>query len=693
MAPPDTSALVADPFAPVFTKNGRTYRCVASLAGLERLAETLAAVPVLAFDWETTTALLWDPTFDYLGISLAASTTEAYYIPIGHELPPQRSLFTPVAPPKISLEAIRTHLGPILQRVELLMHNAKFDASVCRRAGLPFNAQKIWDTYIAASLVNSTRESFLNLKHLTREWLGREVKELKDIAADYNMRHVPLELVLEYAGDDACNTYALWEVERARFAQCSSRVSEIFRRLEMPIVPLVAKMEQTGIRVDRSRLEEISRWADRVRTKALEFMRRRCDFPFDPARPEHVRSMLYDRLCLPVARKGGKETAERKQLKVIFETMKEPQKSVARPFFKAWMAWGQAQKILTTYTHSIWDNLDQNGRIHPSFFQVDTMTGRMSSGKPVNFQNMPRDDGLLDVRSAFIPDPGWVFILADYSQMEFKIAAGLSGDSKLVAAANDRKADVHTATARAIFHIPDDEPVTDEQRQAAKTTTYAIQYLTTPFGLSKQLLVKEPVAKQIIVAFFGLYPGLKQWILRTQQQITDQGFSETYYGRRRWGNPKFLQSPVPELREDELRKLTNHVVQGTGADVTKLAMKRVDRWFRQEHLQSWIAGQIHDELVILSPLTEAVTVARKVEELMRDRIGDVTLPVDATIKVSLSKSKQAKWPGACHGGDRAEQHGARPEVPGVEGHGTPGDQPAGRQPPDGRGTRVGALDR
>lgn len=290
-----------------------------------------------------------------------------------------------------------------------------------------------------------------------------------------------------------------------------------------------------------------------------------------------------------------------------------------------------------------------------------------SSGKPVNFQNMPRDDRLFDVRSAFVPDPGWVFILADYSQMEFKIAAGLSGDAKLIAAANNPKIDVHTTTARAIFHIPDDHAVTKEQRQAAKTTTYAIQYLASAYGLSKMLLIKEKAAKQIIAAFFGLYSGLEAWIERTQREILTCGFSETFYGRRRWGNPKFLQSPLRDVREEELRKLTNHVVQGTGADITKMAMKRVNRWFRETRLQSWIAGQIHDELVILSPEAEAVTVAAKVEELMATRVLDVWLPVEATIKTSLSKSKQAKWPGGCHVRG-TEQHCETPEVGRPQGH-------------------------
>lgn len=642
-----TSAIVGEPFAPVIQRDGRTYRCVASLAGLEQMCQDLANAPMLSVDWETTTAELWDPTFDFLGLAVAASSTEAYYIPIGHQLPVQRGFFQK-EPPRISLEAIRHHLGPLLEKAQLVMHNAKFDALVFQRAEIPINTDDLWDTYIAAGLVNETREPRLNLKHLTREWLGREATELKDVTGtkSHNMQTSPIELVTEYAGADACNTFALQKVEQQRFEKYSDKVYTLFRKLEMPIVPIVANMEQQGVLVNVERLHEIHAWATTVQERALARLQRECSYPFDPAKSEHVRNMLYDELCMPVARKGGQETAERRQLEVIFELMKGPPRERARPFFKAWCAWSKARKITSTYTHSIWSRLDQHGRIHPSFFQIDTMTGRMSSGRPVNFQNMPRDDRLFDVRSAFVPDPGYVFILVDYVQMEFKIAAAFSQDPKLVAAANDPKSDVHKNTARAIFKLNSLDDVTKDQRQAAKTTTYQIQYLCSAYGLSKALLVELKEAEQIINAFYEEYPGLQVWVANTKRKIKDQGFSVTYYGRRRWANRKLLESPVPDTRESEMRKLVNMVVQGTGADVIKLAMKKVARYFREQGLRSQILGQIHDELVILSPIEEAAIVAPAVEQLMTTRILDVTLPVEATIKTSLSKSKQAVWSGA-----------------------------------------------
>lgn len=644
--------IIDDAFAPVATHGDRTYRCVNSLVGLERLCEILRGAKTAALDWETTTAELWSPEFDYLGIALAVDSKEGYYIPLGHELPAQRSIFRPKAPVKISLEMVRKYLGPILPKLQLLMHNAKFDAAVLRRAEIPFNPNTVWDTYIAAGLVNDTREKKLGLKALTREWLGRDALEIKDLTGNkklINMRWTPLESVIRYAGDDACNTVQLWRVEREKFKRYggpTGKLYQIFRKMEMPIVPIVGRMEQRGIKVDVAKLQAIEKHAALVCAKAEDHLRRACTYPFEPGRPDHVRHMLYDELCLPVARKGGKDTAERKQLEVIFELMKGEPRRRAQPFFKAWCAWSKANKIRNTYTSSIWDRLDSEGRIHPSFFQIDTLTGRMSSGRPINFQNIIRDAGkLLDVRSAFVPDPGWVFILADFSQMEFKIASAMSQDPRLIEAANNPDIDVHVNTARAIFNIPEGGIVTADQRQAAKTSTYAIQYLASAYGLAKMLLLKPHEAEKIIRAFYGLYPGLEAWVERMKESILQKGYSSTFYGRRRWADKKLLLSPQPDTRESEFRKLVNMRVQGTGADIIKLAMKHVDRWFRESGLRSHIVGQIHDELVILSPEDEAAMVAPKVEEIMTTQILDVTLPVETDIKTSLSKSKAALWPG------------------------------------------------
>ena len=254
---------------------------------------------------------------------------------------------------------------------------------------------------------------------------------------------------------------------------------------------------------------------------------------------------------------------------------------------------------------------------------------------------MPRDDASYDVRSAFIPDEGHKFVLADYVQMEFKIGAALSQDPNLVRIANDQDADVHVNTAAACFNVKA-EDVTKPQRQAAKTLTYAIQFGATPPGVSKLLNCHIKEAERLVHAFYNdAYPGLRDWTATVQQEIKRRGYAETYYGRRRWGDINLLRSKIKDQQFGEFRKLVNMIVQGTGADVTKLAMKKVARWFLEEKMQSQIVGQIHDELVILCPDEEAPKVMYYVEELMTSKVLDVTLPVEASIRSSLSKSEEA----------------------------------------------------
>lgn len=627
-------------FSPVIKKDDREYFCVATPEGLDQLCALVQLADTVAIDWETTSAEYWLPDFEVLGLAVAVRPSEGFYIPMNHRLPDQ-ALFFQTPPPNLPLPLVIQRLGPLLEERTLVCHNTKFDIPVSKRVGMPYGP-KIEDSYIAAGLTNDTREHSLSLKHLTRARLGREATEIGDVTGtkSFNMVDSPIELVTEYAAADACNCLALWELQQQKLERWS-RVNEVYRKLEMPIVPVVANMEQRGFLIDRGILEDIQRRATEDIARSLATMVEIAGYPFDPGNTEHKAQILYDRFGLPVARRGGRETTERKALEVLFELMDAERKEAARPFFEAFITHSKAEKVRSTYTQSIWERVDPEGRVHPSFFQLDTTTGRMSSGKPINFQNMPRDKATYDIRSAFIPGEGYQFVLADYVQMEFKIGAGLSQDPDLVRIANDPDADVHINTAAACFNVKP-EDVTAPQRQAAKTLTYAIQFGATPAGVSKLLNCHLKEAERLVRAFYNeAYPGLRDWTERVQGEIQRRGYAETYYGRRRWGDLNLLRSRQEQPRMEEFRKLVNMIVQGTGADVAKLAMKKVDRWFRSEGLRSQIVGQIHDELVILCPEDEASKVMYYVEELMTSQVLDVTLPVDASIRSSLSKSEEA----------------------------------------------------
>ncbi len=608
------------------------------------MKQRLQTATVIAFDWETTPYPYWDKRFAPLGLALACNPTESYYIAIGHRPPKKQRLFEKVYS-NLELDEVCRQVTQLFAKISVLVaHNTKFDVSVSETVGLDLRPySRLYDTYIASALTNTTQERRLGLKSLTEAWLKRKSAEITDVVKDKDLSTAPLDQVVMYAGDDACNALELYYLTKKRMEQAGSRVQHVFQKLEMPVSHITAKMERRGVRVDIERLLAIKAHAENVEARALKTMREYVKFPFDPGRHQHVHTVLYDLLCIPASRRAGKETADKGQLKLYFETMPQDLKDKVRPFFQAFLDYKEANKIRTTYTTAIIDRVESDGRIHPAFLQVNAASGRFTSRSP-NFQNIPRDDNQFDVRSAFIPDPGHVFILADYTQMEFKIASAFSKDPVLIAGANDSTIDVHTNTARAIFGVSEHMQVTKDQRQAAKTITYAVQYGASSFALSRLLMISEREAQNLIDKFFAAYSGLYEWIQRTRRLIKQQGYVETFYGRRRWADRSKLDSSNERIRDEEFRKLVNTSVQGTGADVIKIAMKLADRYFQEQGTQAQIVGQIHDELVVLCP-TEEIDIVKKLllTAMVNDatRIENVVLPVDIEVKSSLSKSKSA----------------------------------------------------
>jgi DNA polymerase-1 len=631
-----------DLFGPVAETEGRKHYCVPTLEALEALATHLEGAEVLALDWETTTAALWDPTFDILGIALARWTGESFYVPFGHKLPEQAGLFEdPV--PQVPFEEARPILERIFSGPLLVAHNFKFDAAVCESVGLDIWDHPLFDTYIAAALTNDTQERGLGLKALTESWLGRSATKIQELDDNANLIHTALELVVAYAGDDACNALGLYEFCRPKLER-APRVKDLFWKLEMPVVQVTAAMEQRGILVKTEVIHDIHTRAKIVQDETHRELQHMAGFPFEPNKSDHVKQLLYDQYMLPEARRAGQDTTDTKQMQLLFTTMDKDLQEKARPAFDTYIVNRTAAKILSTYTTKLLGRT-YGGRVHPGFLQANTFTGRYSSRNP-NFQNMPRDDEHFDVRSAFIPDPGYVFVVADFMQMEFKIAAALSRDPILVVAANDLDIDIHSNTARAIFGLKPDQEVAKEQRQAAKTITFAVLYGATAVGISRQIMMSEKKAAELINKFYQTYAGLKQWIDDTHRFIMQKGYAETYWGRRRYADPKKIRTNVDELRSGELRKLTNMVVQGTGADFTKLAMKRVWKQFNTRGMRAKIVGQIHDELIILCPKAEGLAVGEILEQHMAsvmwpDTKHQVALPIDMEFKSSLSKSKTA----------------------------------------------------
>jgi DNA polymerase-1 len=370
--------------------------------------------------------------------------------------------------------------------------------------------------------------------------------------------------------------------------------------------------------------------------------------PFDPNKGGHVRHLFYDVLCLPAAtKKDGKESADQKQLELLKVLMNKGEREKAEPYLDAFLENRAASKIISTYTDTL-INWCVGERIHPAFLQVNAASGRVASRDP-NGQNIPRaeDYEALDPRSGFVADPGYLFVVYDYAAMEFKIASALSRDPFLVRAANDTSLDVHTNTARACFNIPETERVekTDQRRQAAKTITYAVLYGASGYALTKQLPgISVWVGEALIDKFYRAYPGLRTWIETVHAEIMSKGYVETLYGRRRWADKKLLTSNREKDWAGELRKLTNTLVQGLGADIMKIAMKVADTRLQEKKMDAAIVMQAHDELVVLAREDQAQEVASIVGRAMIHKVYDVTLPVEGRIVRTLSKHEDTLLP-------------------------------------------------
>jgi len=633
----------------------RKHILIESEEQLKDLANYLSGKDVVAFDWETRGLEFWTDDFEALGLALSADPELGYYIPINHRLPDTGSLFgtggqavLSETVPSISIELIKKYIYPILLEKQIVAHNLKFDAQICDRVDLPIwqalREGHAYDTYLAAAVTNNTR-SDLGLKDLTREWLGIQAKEITELNKDADLTEVDVYLVAKYAADDACNALALKKFTEDKLAK-SKRLSDVFWKLEMPIIEAVARMEMRGVVIDKAGLRKTDEWAVHQINCAIKKMRKIAGFPFNPNKTEHVTTMLYDKLGLQPALIKGKDATDRKQIEIHFDLLEKDRKKELAPFVKAYLAYKDAYKVHTSFTDTLID-LSYKSRIHPTFWQVRARSGRMSSMKP-NAQQFPKVLGPLEVRKNILPDKGYVFITSDYFSMEYLIIASISQDELLLKGARDPSFDIHKHTARSIFKLsPDTEPE-KKQRDQAKTTNYSAIFGITPKGLAKKLSMTLRDAESTLRSFDTTYAGLKKWKDDMYAFILNNGYAETYFGRRRYGDPeKLWKTDNRAVKEAELRQLANTNIQGTGADVVKYAIKYCQQDILEKELKTFIVMQVHDELVFLTPYEEIDTVvdivkARMPFTLYPGKPNEMLLPIDIEIKPSLSKSKSAR---------------------------------------------------
>jgi DNA polymerase-1 len=595
------------------------YELVTTLERLRDVIQAARASGRLAFDTETTA--LDAMSAELVGISLAWAPHHAGYIPLAHES----------YPAQLAPDAVRELLAPLLADpgIEKFAHNLKFDWTMLSRHGYELGGP-LRDTMIAAYLLNPGRRQY-GLDALASEYLKLKKTPYKELMAQVpaggTIAAAPLDRVCDYACEDADAALRLWDVlgERLRDAGLFS----LFEEVEMPLVDVLRRMELAGIALDVERLGELSReLAERIGELEREAVAI-VGHPFNLNSPKQLNRVLFEELGY--SREGLRSTrwgvsTDEQSLRRLWATQPEVSRLPELLLEHRTLA-----KLKGTYVDVLPRLVrEDTGRLHTSFNQTVAETGRLSSSEP-NLQNIPaRGEWGPRIRAAFVAEPGKVLISADYSQVELRILAHMSGDPGLIEAFRQGR-DIHAATASRIFGVPLEE-VTPELRRAAKAVNFGIDYGMTLYGLATRLGIDRRRAQEFIDNYFARFPGVAEYIERTWRRAEEEGYVETMLGRRRY--IPGLRSKTYNVREAAKRQAINMPIQGSAADLIKVAMIRVDRHIRERAPEARMILQVHDELLFEAPEGMAEELAGAVRGIME---GAAKLVVPLVVDVSIGR--------------------------------------------------------
>ena len=573
----------------------------------------LEAAELFAFDTETT-------SLDYMvaevvGVSFAVEPGAAAYVPLAHDYPG--------APDQLSRDAVLEALKPLLEDAETAKvgQHLKYDANVLANHGITLRG--IHDDTMLESYILDAAGSRHDLDTLALKYLGQRTIHFEDIAGkgakQLTFNQVPIEQAAPYAAEDAEVTLRLHQMLSEKLNQAPS-LSTLYRELEMPLVPVLSRIERNGALVCRDTLaahsQELGERILSLEAKAHDL----AGGPFNLGSPKQLGEILFNQLELPVLRKtpkGAPSTAE----DVLAEL------ALDYPLPAVLMEYRGLSKLKSTYTDKLPEMIDaRTGRVHTSYHQAVTATGRLSSSDP-NLQNIPiRTEEGRRIRQAFIAAPGCKIVAADYSQIELRIMAHLSQDEGLLKAfANEL--DVHSATAAEVFGVEIGE-VSGDQRRKAKAINFGLIYGMSAFGLAKQLGLGRNEAQEYIDLYFARYPGVADYMARTRELAHDTGYVETLKGRRLY-LPE-INAKNRQRQQAAERTAINAPMQGTAADIIKVAMLAVDGWLTGCTIDARMIMQVHDELVFEVEAGAVDELCETVGKLMSE-VGllDVPLLVEA----------------------------------------------------------------
>ncbi len=590
------------------------YQIVDSAEALERLAAELSRAKAIVVDVETTST---DPMRAQLvGIALTAQEGKGYYVPMTNDQFPMTNDQFPMTNSPIA-QILR---DPAIPKYA---HNANYDLTVLAEAGIEVTPLTC-DTMIAAWLLNPGARG-LGLKNLAWKRLGIEMTPIEALIGkgkkQITMDRVPVEKVAPYACADVDMTLRLANLLQKELRE--KALWDLFAEVEMPLVPVIVEMQRAGVKLDVDFLAEMSRRLSERLAELQKEIEEQVGHPLNIRSTQQLSVALFDEMGLAQRWMRRGKSGHYSTAADVLEKLRDK-----HPVIGLILEHRQLSKLQGTYVDALPELVNpRTGRLHTSYNQAGTATGRVSSSNP-NLQNIPiRTELGRQIRRAFVAEEGWRLLAADYSQVELRVLAHVSGDPAMLAAFR-RGEDIHASTAASIYGVPLDQ-VTPEQRRVAKMTNFAISYGVTGYGLAERTGLKPEEAQRLIDTYFATYPRIREYIERTKKQAREQGYVETLLGRRRYFPELAANRRVShQAREAAYRMAINAPIQGTAADILKVAMNRLWRELKARGLRARMILQVHDELVLETPEEEIETVAPLVVEVMEG-----AYPLDAPLKV------------------------------------------------------------
>ncbi len=594
------------------------YETVLTRAVLKKMLAALKKAKLVVLDTETTSLNYMDARI--VGLSFSIAKGEAWYVPVAHDYPG--------APRQLDrddvLEALRDFLED--ESIDKAGHHLKYDAHVLMNHGITLGGMR-YDTMLESYVLNSTAGRH-DMDSLAARYLERKTIKYEDVAGkgakQLSFNQVALEEAAPYAAEDADITFQLHRKLWPRLKALPA-LSKLYTTIEQPLVHVLQEMEYRGVLLDTGMLAEMSEEFRERMADIEQSAHKEAGAPFNLESPKQLQEILFERLGLPVLRRTPK-----RQPSTAEDVLQELAADYPLPGLI--LQYRSLSKLRSTYTEKLPLQVNEKtGRVHTSYHQAVAATGRLSSADP-NLQNIPiRTEEGRRIRQAFVPPRGSILLAADYSQIELRIMAHLSGDPGLVDAFEQDR-DVHQATAAEVFGTPLDK-VDPEQRRAAKAINFGLIYGMSAFGLARQLGIGRREAQEYVDLYFERYPGVRQYMDDTRSRAREQGYVETVFGRRLYLND--IQSRNAPRRQYAERSAINAPMQGTAADIIKRAMLTVHRWLEDSGSGARLIMQVHDELVLEVPRKAAGEVRDNVVELMA---GAAELKVPLKVDTGTGKN-------------------------------------------------------